>query len=344
MEAINFSKKLSLVGIILILTGLIAGCNQENQSLPPSNHTPESVSLKVLYSTWPPDMISFIAQEKGFFKQNNVAVNLVWDNGLTEASQIRKEAQIDIWAYPLLDFLAEYSSGEETEAQVFMIEDFSAGADAVITLPEKKFTSIADLKGKKIGVEKGTVGEFFLNILLQKKDLTLADVEAIDIAFDQILPALQNGIIDAGVTYEPEITSALAEGAIVLIDSKQERNAIVDVFVAKKDNLAQNPEIYKNFIQSILDASAYLEKNPTAAAEIIKEQLEMTTEEVVETFAKLKLPNLRENKTAFDRSSGFASLYTLARKAQQYLEEQNPEMKQFDLEPLIYSDLINAIE
>ena len=80
------------------------------------------------------------------------------------------------------------------------------------------------------------------------------------------------------------------------------------------------------------------------AAEIIKEPLGMTTEEIVETFYKLQIPTLRENKTAFDRSSGFSSLYNLARLAQQYIEEQNPNFEQFDLDPLINEDLINSIE
>lgn len=325
---------------VLLLAGA-TGCGPLNSNVPAA--VEDDVTLRILYSEWPPDMMAYLAQEKGFFADNGVNVELVWVDGFEEAVAARENGETDIWNYTLLDFITEYAEGLETEGQIILIEDFSAGADAVVTLPGKGIDRVQDLEGKKVGLEKGTIGEFFLNILLERVDLTLDDLETVDMGFDEIPAALQEGRIDAGVTYEPAISQVLSEGGEVLVDSEKERNVIVDVYVAKADHILEHPEAYQRVVAALLEAGEYFNKYPEEAAEIIKDPLGMSTEEVAETFAKLRIPSLRDNKTAFNRSSGFASLYILGRQAQQYLEDQGVLTEFFDLEPLINASLIDSL-
>lgn len=325
-----------------------AGCNllqpesDEQQPAAPSDQPQSSTTLRMLYSEWPPDMMAFLAQEKGFFKEQGVDVELVWVDGFEENVATRMAGGTDVWNYTLLDFITEYADGTEKDGQVFLIEDFSAGADAVVVNSDE-IQSMSDLKGKNVGVEVGTIGEFFLNILLQKEGLTLDDVNAIDAGFDAIPGMLADGTIDAGITYEPAISEAVAGGARVLVDSSQERGTIVDVYVAKKDHLAAHPNEYKALIKALLQANDYYNSNPEESAEIIKDKLGMTTEEVVETFEGLRLVDLRDNLTAFDRNSGHSSLYNLSQLAQQYLEDQGVLDEPFPLDPLLNSNLIESI-
>jgi len=335
-QLLRLSTKLILISLCTII---IVGCNQ-TPTTPPI--TKEDVTLKIFYSEWPPDMMSYVAQEKGFFKKNNVKVNLIYSEGTSFNLEKRKKGELDIWSYPLLNFVTEYSDGIEQNAQIILLQDISNGADGVITM-NKKIKTIQDLKGKKVGLEKYTISEFFLKILLEREKLTLDDIILIDVTFDDVLEKLQNGEIDAGVSYEPVLTKTIAAGGMVIRDSSQERGVIVDVTVANKDHIAKHPEAYKAYVKSILEAHEFYNNHPEEAADIIKEKLGMTREEVIETFTKLQLANIRDNKIAFDRSSGFSSLYTLARQAQEYISTQNKKYKSFDFEPLIYSDIIESL-
>lgn len=333
-------RALPVLSFVVFLL-LFSGCSFTKAD----TETPETddVTLRILYSEWPPDMMAYLAQELGLFEANNVDVELVWVDGFEAAVAARENGETDIWNYTLLDFVTEYAEGIEQEGQIIFIEDFSAGADAVMTLPAYGINNVADLDGKTVGVEQGTIGEFFLNILLERVDLSLEDLEIVDMGFDEVPLALANGEIDAGVTYEPAISQILNEGGEVLVDSEKERDVIVDVYVAKKDHLLEHPIAYQRAVESILDAGEFFNNNPEEAAEIIKGPLNMTTEEVLETFDKLRIPSLRDNKTAFNRSSGFASLYIIGRLAQQYLEEQGVLIEYFDLDPLINSSIIDSL-
>lgn len=65
-------------------------------------------------------------------------------------------------------------------------------------------------------------------------------------------------------------------------------------------------------------------------------------EELSKAFEKLKIPNLRENQTAFKRTSGFESLFNLAKQAELYLVDQGVVQKTSDL-TLLFSDLVDDL-
>lgn len=326
---------LSLCLIVMLL--LVSGCGDESDS---SQVEADSVTLRVLYSDWPPDMMVYLADKKGFFEVEGLDVELVKDQGLTDAATIRKNEKIDVWAYPLLDFIQEAATGVEKNAQVFMLEDYSEGADGLISYT---LTDVKDLKGKKIGAESGTVGEFFLNIVLSDKNIDKTDVEIINIAYDDVIEKIKTGEIDAGVTYEPDLGTAVKDGANVLIDSKTTRRSIVDVFVAKKGDLSSRPEAYRDFVRGVQKAFAFYNENPSEAAEILKDEMGMSELEIIETYKTLNLPNLEANINAFDPLAGHESIYNLARMAMKYLEEQNLIEEQIELEPLFNKEIVNSI-
>lgn len=347
-------KKLKYVPIIALLfsTFFVSACSpsqttEELDSSSVEQAQDDEFVLNVIYSPWPPDMMAFLAQEKGIFEKNGVNVNLVWGDGITEALELRASEEVNVWNFPIIDMVAEYTERKDEPGynpQTFLVEDFSNGADALITRPEAEIETVADLRGKKVGVEVGTVGEFFLNIVLGREDLTLEDIEVVDMSFDEIPQALKDGDIQAGVTYEPDVSIAVDDGAVVLADTTTERGVIVDVYITQQENLENHPEAYEAFVKSFLEAAEYFESNPQESAEIMKDKLEMSAEEVIETFNTLTIPDLRANQAAFNRSSGFSSLYNLVTVANQYLLDQGSGDEDLDPEKLINPSIIEAVE
>ncbi|MBU2523747.1 hypothetical protein KKG71_00955, partial [Patescibacteria group bacterium] len=155
---------------------------------------------------------------------------------------------------------------------------------------------------------------------------------------------LQEGKIKAGVCYEPCISTILNYGGVVITDSKELRGAIVDVYVAKKSHLDNNREAYIRVIKSIVEAGEYYNENTLESADIMKDKLGMNRQEVVDTFDKLEIPDLRDNETAFSRNSGYSSLYGLSRKAHNFLSETNGNnAKNIDFDLLINGSLVDEI-
>ena len=298
-------------------------------------------TLRVLYGEWPPDLIAYLAQEKGYFEEEGVSVELVKIGGFEELFELVDNNEADVWPVTLLDAIIAYSEGKDW--QIFLVEDYSAGADAVLVAESQTdIESIEDLKGKTVGLEEGTVGEFFLQILLSRSGSSLEDLEIVDMSFDEIPAALADGSIDAGVTYEPAVTESVNQGARVLVDTEKERGVIADVYAAHQSELENYSEEYKKFMRAILKAADFYNENPEEAAEIMKEPFESDTDELLEGLSNLQITTHRDNQTAFDRNSGFASLYTGAKQAEQYLEEEGIITPAASLNEL-FSNLIDEL-
>ncbi|WGL53157.1 aliphatic sulfonate ABC transporter substrate-binding protein [Nocardioides sp. BP30] len=81
--------------------------------------------------------------------------------------------------------------------------DTLGGADRVIAQPG--ITSMADLKGKKIGVPAGTSGDMILGLALKKAGMTDKDVDIVPMDAATIVTAFDTGKIDAAGIYYPTI-------------------------------------------------------------------------------------------------------------------------------------------
>lgn len=277
-------------------------------------------TIRVSVGEWPPDLLTYLAKEKGFFNQNGINVDIVPVTGFEDLFKKIENKELDIWTITLLDLVI--ADSKDKEWQAFQLQSFSDGADAILASEPLDFTELHKLKGKKIGVEKGTVGEFFLSIVLKKANLSLDDIETLDIPFDEVPYALESGQIELGVTYEPYITEALSSGANLFIDSSIEKRAVIDVYTANSTYLNENEDTIKNFMRSILQASDYLSNSPQESIKIMSSAYDVDAEKLRYSFDNLHIPNLRENQTAFTRLAAHLSIFNYAKLAEQYLEEQ----------------------
>lgn len=328
-----------ILALFLMIFGLV-GCNKNMEdTLVEIPGEP----IRINYNDWPPDMLTYLAQEKGFFRDAGVNVELVWVNDFDELISKRDAGELDIATFTLLDFVTEKNSGANGDAQVFLIEDYSNGADAILTMNDSGINEVIDLKGKKIAVDEGTVSEFFLNVVLADAGLSLDDIERINATSDDVPALLESGEVDAGVAYEPVISQIVNGNGKVVIDSSAHHDAIVDVYVASQKLLETRKDDVAKVASALLEAGKFVSANPEAAAEIMKEPLGIEASELVESFEKLKIPTLRENKNAFDRSSAFESLFNLTNQSQQYLQKQGLIEDRLSTDSFLNSSIVDTL-
>ena len=112
-----------------------------------------------------------------------------------------------------------------------MAIDDSNGGDGIVA--NKDIESIADLKGKKVAVNEGSVSEFYLNVLLQGRPEGNRPEHGQHDRGDagSAFVAKQ---VDAAVTWEPWLTSGKAtDFGHLLVDSSTTPGLITDVIIAK---------------------------------------------------------------------------------------------------------------
>jgi NitT/TauT family transport system substrate-binding protein len=102
-----------------------------------------------------------------------------------------------------VDEMLNYLSEEQGYRYLFAVDE-SRGGDGFVA--EKEIQTIADLKGKTVAYQKGIVSELYLGVLLKEVGLSLGDIEAVNLPFNDAGAAFVEQRVDAAVTGEPWLT------------------------------------------------------------------------------------------------------------------------------------------
>ena len=216
-------------------------------------------TLKVGHSTWVGYGPFYIALQKGFFKDEGVDVEFV----IMEDTAIKMGAlfanQIDVAASTSDEFPSYLKPGKTV--RYFMAVDYSNGGDGIVA--NKSIKTVADLKGKKIAFEQGTISQYFLNVVLKKAGLTQADVEPVNMTATDSGTAFVAGQVDAAVTWEPALSlGANSPNGHILASSKELPGVIVDVLAVTGETAKAKEADLKGFARAWYKALDYLAKNP----------------------------------------------------------------------------------
>ena len=108
-------------------------------------------------------------------------------------------AAIDANSQTLNDTLASVSGG--AKQTIVLVNDNSTGNDKIIA--RDGIASVADLKGKKVAVEQGTVDHYLLLLALAEAKLTKDDIELVPLTTDAAAAAFVAGQVDAVGAFAP---------------------------------------------------------------------------------------------------------------------------------------------
>jgi sulfonate transport system substrate-binding protein len=158
-----------------------------------------------------------------------------------------------------------------------------------VATKESGMKTLADMKGKKVGVMIGsTLHQLFL-IYLNSAGLTESDVQIVNLTSADTLTSLKANQIDCAVIMEPDMTKAVDSGC-TLITNAVGYNKVATVIAGNNEFLANNPEISARVLKVIDKTFKWIEQNQEEAAKIVADATG-STPEVAQLYYKT-----RENK------------------------------------------------
>ncbi len=246
--------------------------------------------VSIASHVWPGYEPLFLARDKNWL--NKEQVHLLETASATESLQALTEGKADGAALTLDEVLKARAAGLPISA--VMIFDISAGADMLIARPGIK--KLADLKGRRIGFERGAVGELMLTEVLQTAGLTREDVKLLTFNIDEHRSAWDRNEVDAIATYEPVASQLLGKDGVKLFDSRQIANTIVDVLAMHNNVLDYS---HRNAINHLISAHFraldYLKRSPQDAAYRMSKHLGLPAADVLSALKGLVLPDAENN-------------------------------------------------
>ncbi|HWZ48162.1 MAG TPA: ABC transporter substrate-binding protein [Herbaspirillum sp.] len=223
----------------------------------------ELIPVRVGLANASSDVGFFIADKKGYFKQEGLVVSYInFDSGAKMVAPLGA-GQIEVGAGSVsVGLYNAVARGIEIKIVAdkgstppgYGYQPLLVRKDLV---DNGRYKSLKDLKGMKIaGSAPGSGSTSTLNEALKKAGLTGADVERVYLAFPQHVLALQNKAIDAALTTEPSATKAVQSGAAVRVmgDDVIYPNHQLAVVLYSGGFIKNNPDAAKRFMRAYLHA------------------------------------------------------------------------------------------
>ncbi len=226
--------------------------------------------LRIGLSTWPGYEFIFLAQEQGLFAQAGINVQLIEFPSLGDSRLAFERGQLDVMATTLSEVLLARENLSYCPPIVYVI-DYSTGGDVILAQPS--LTKIADLRGKRIGLELGSVNMYLLARALEKANLILSDVILVPMTPDIMKYAFYNKTVDAVVTYPPLAVILQQTGQTRRLFSSQEiPQEIIDVLVVQTNVIATRIDELVALIRAIEAAMQYSLAYPNKAHPLMAER------------------------------------------------------------------------
>lgn len=145
----------------------------------------------------------------------------------------------------------------------------SPTAEALIVPKDSPLKRVADLKGKRVAVAKGSNANYLLVKLLENAALKFSDVEVIYLAPADARAAFESGRIDAWSIWDPFLAAAEKQlSARILADGK---GAVANhqFYLASRAYAAKYPAIVQILLQEIDKVDQWGKQNPKEVARFI---------------------------------------------------------------------------
>jgi len=267
-------------------------------------------TLTLAHSTWVGYGPFYIAQEKGFFEEEGVDVDLkIMENTPLKMGALMA-GQIEMVASTADEFPLYMKPGKPLK--YILAVDNSNGGDGVVASTDIK--SVADLKGRKVAFEEGSVSQFFINALLREAGLTQSDIEMVNMTATDAGVAFSANRVDAAVTWEPHLSQgANSEHGHLLVNSAEKPGLIVDVVAVRADTADKYAEELAGFVRAWQRALDYLASNPEESHAIMAAGVGGWLSDpavFAETLGGIEYLGLEKNRAMFGTDGAPGQLHT----------------------------------
>lgn len=238
---------------------------------------PEKKPLTVGLVTWIGYAPIYIADSKGYFRDQGVQVDIKVMDGAGQREAAYAAGALDLFPNSPDAFAILAASGQPIGPAVMAL-DRSVGGDGVVA--KSTIRSWGDLRGKSVGYQRGITSHFLFLWLLEKNGLREADVHQENLDAGQAGAAFAAGKLDAAVTWEPWLSKAGTSGGHVLSTSREYPGLLADVLVVRPQLLLDRPKDLTAFARAWYQAIAFMKSNPAEAARILAPRLGVPESEI----------------------------------------------------------------
>jgi sulfonate transport system substrate-binding protein len=270
----RYLTSISLIASVIAVSG--CGSNAGNSA---------AKDIHLDYAYYNP--LSLVVRDQHLLENRGYNVTWVLSAGSNKANEGLRSKALDVGSTAGSAALVARANGSPIKAV-----DLFAGGEwtALLVAKDSPINSVADLKGKKVAVTKGTDPYFFLLQSLGTAGLSPSDIEIVNLQHADGKTALERGNVDAWSGLDPFIAQTIQQSGSRFIYRNPSFNSygFVD---AREDFIAAHPEAVQAVVDSYEEARKWAKAHPDQLAALLASQaniaLSVAQEELTRTLVDI---------------------------------------------------------
>jgi NitT/TauT family transport system substrate-binding protein len=204
-----------------------------------------------------------------------------------------------------------------------------------IAVVGRNIDTLDGLKGKKVGIARGSGGEVFWLAMIEKLKLNPADYTVVNVEAPEMVAALERGNIDGYAVWEPWVTRGLGAVKNTKVLRTQEGILEQGVYIyMNRGWIQKNPAAAESFIRALAEATDLINRDRPRAAKDVSDFLKNLDQPMVEQLM---------TKLTFDMELSDFTI-NLFRLAESQLKGQGKLAKPVDWSGFFYPDLMRKVQ
>jgi NitT/TauT family transport system substrate-binding protein len=233
----------------------------------------EPTTLKLALLPIMDTLPAHVAQEQGYFADENLTVEFLPVGSAPDRDQLIKSGQADGMVNELLSTMFFNSDSPEVITVRYARKATPEYPHFyVLAAPDSEIHAVQDIVGKEIGISEGTIIEYSTERLLQEAGVNADDYQTIAVPrIPDRLALLGSGELAAANMPDPAAALAIQNGATVVIDDSVHPQYGHSVYTFRKDILDDNPEAVRSFLRAIERAVADINSDKSQWSDLLSD-------------------------------------------------------------------------
>lgn len=274
------------VCVVIVAVGWFAVYQKKQENRP----------INVAFNTWIGYSSFYIADKKQMFSKRGIRVVTKVIDPLAEKNAALIRGDLDAMGGTIDS--AVVSADGKADGRIVWMFDRSNGTDGILVADG--INEVKDLVGKRIAVEEGFVGHFFLLYVLRQNGLSPKSIHLVPMKTDDAGTAFLAGHVDAAVTWEPYLSRAKERaGSKVLLSSKTMPPILADTLFVAQSFIRGNFAKVQAMVDALQEANEYWISHRDECNQLVAEKWSMSVKEVESIMSTDELYSTDDQRRQF---------------------------------------------
>jgi NitT/TauT family transport system substrate-binding protein len=204
-----------------------------------------------------------VAEEKGFFRQEGINVQLINFNSALERDAALKGGGLYGYFGDLLNTILLNAGGEDLR---IVTTAYHTNPEhrmfALLASPGSEIRNIQQTRDEPVAISTASIIEYLLDEIMAKKHIASNHVKKLEIRMIPIrYQMLINNSVKLALLPEPLATKAVADGAILITDDRI-LDTTLTIIAIKNKFLTANPNLATRFLRAYAKSVRMINNNP----------------------------------------------------------------------------------